>query len=337
MKTSTFLLLLILFFHASSQAQHKGFVVIGQILGADSLKQANMYRFDTGQVDTVTISNGQFIFTGNVKHPAIAVIGTDKLNRGHGVWLSNDTIRVTFKVEHQYLQPQEVIGPSESVDYLAHIKLINHIFSSKVSQLQQNQQINEFIQTYVSTHPDSYYSVSLLGMHMRFLGAGMAKELYAQLSPAIRNTDRGQHLATKIHTEETNALSKVIEPFSLPDQHGILHQVSTVGKPYTLLCFWSSWCGPCRVHNRDLIKLSQRMKDKCQLISISMDTDQQAWLKAIEKDQLTWLQLSDLKGGNSPVIKYFVIQSVPYYLLVNEAKQIVATNLTDARQLLEAN
>ncbi len=56
---------------------------------------------------------------------------------------------------------------------------------------------------------------------------------------------------------------------------------------YILIDFWASWCAPCRLGNKKLVKLHNKVSsDKMEIIGISIDTDTNKWLKAVEKDKI---------------------------------------------------
>jgi len=62
------------------------------------------------------------------------------------------------------------------------------------------------------------------------------------------------------------------------------------GKPLTLasahgkvvlLNFWATWCGPCRAEIPDLIELQQKYKDQLQIIGLTVDDDDVAFVKQV--------------------------------------------------------
>ena len=65
------------------------------------------------------------------------------------------------------------------------------------------------------------------------------------------------------------------------------------------------------------------------MVGVSLDEDKKAWLAAIEKLQMPWPQLSDLKGWNCEGAVLYKIQSIPSNLLVDQQGKIVATNLRE--------
>ena len=332
----THLTLLLIGLSLVGRAQDKGFVLIGRIVGDDSSRKATLFQWDITRADTTPIANGQFIFTGKVTHPDIAGVGTDKARQGRGVWLSNDTIRASFKREGKYLQPIAVSGPPETVDYFNNLNQINAYNTSQFSRPQKNQQVADLISQYVLNHPASFYSLHLMTMNSRTLGVGQTKTLLASLSPAMQQSQQASDLEKRLRNEEATTLEKTLDNFSLPDSSGVQQTVLPGKKPLTLLTFWASWCGPCRYHNQTLVKLYQRIDhSRVDLVSISLDNDRGAWLKAIAKDGLTWQQLSDLNYLSGPIAKKLSLNAVPQYLLVDSSNKIVAVNLDDAIKLID--
>ena len=57
-------------------------------------------------------------------------------------------------------------------------------------------------------------------------------------------------------------------------------------------------------------------------------------MKAIEKDQLNWFHVSDLKGWDSELVKEYGIKSVPSSFILNREGKVIAKNLR-AEKLLE--
>ena len=93
-----------------------------------------------------------------------------------------------------------------------------------------------------------------------------------------------------------------------------------------LLDFWASWCGPCRMANKELIKMYKEYKDNgFEVFSVSLDSDKNAWIKAIEKDKLEWPNHgSDLKDWESAPAQLYGITALPTTFLIDENGIIIA-------------
>lgn len=116
--------------------------------------------------------------------------------------------------------------------------------------------------------------------------------------------------------------------FKLPDQKGDSIALSQFRGQVIFLDFWASWCAPCRVANKHLVKIFPAMKNKgVVFISVSLDAKPVDWINAIKKDKLSWVQLIDKKGWNSPLVTEWGINSIPASFLIDQEGNIIAKNL----------
>lgn len=94
-----------------------------------------------------------------------------------------------------------------------------------------------------------------------------------------------------------------------------------------LLDFWASWCGPCRVANRQLVKLYNKYKSQgFEIFSVSLDQDKKSWQKAIEKDKITWIQVIDPRGWEAETANRWNIFQLPTSYLINKSGDVVAVD-----------
>jgi len=117
--------------------------------------------------------------------------------------------------------------------------------------------------------------------------------------------------------------------FSLNTNKGNSFSLSSLRGSYVLLDFWASWCTPCRYENPNLVEAYKKFAKKgLHIVQVSLDKDKNAWLQAIEKDNLTaWTHVSDLQYWNSPVAKLYNVQAIPANFLIDPSGKIIAQNL----------
>lgn len=99
-----------------------------------------------------------------------------------------------------------------------------------------------------------------------------------------------------------------------------------------LVDFWASWCAPCRLANKKLVKLYDKYKNQnFEIVGISIDTDKAKWLKAIEKDKLKHQQLIDPKGFDAKTAITFGVEALPAAYLFDASGKLIAINPTEAQ------
>jgi thiol-disulfide isomerase/thioredoxin len=196
---------------------------------------------------------------------------------------------------------------------------------------------------YIRSHPDSYVSAFLLSSYKRGLTMDTLQVYYSLLDNDVKSSTEGKKVLEYIYplTDDSNFRNKnpifgeefnkklheaeSVYDLSSKDTSGHLINMGAFKGQYLLIDFWASWCGPCIENFPFLEKLMKEYKsDPIQLISVSLDTRDEDWKKAITKYNLTGTQLSDLKGFNGILPVYCkVVTSIPRYVLINREGKII--------------
>jgi len=96
----------------------------------------------------------------------------------------------------------------------------------------------------------------------------------------------------------------------------------------TLVEFWASWCGPCRMEMPKYYGLYKQYHRKgFGMLGISLDDDRKKWTQAIAEDSLRIPHLSELQGGYGDDVKRFAIKGIPANLLVDSTGSVVAVDV----------
>src|SRR5688572_21028811 len=102
---------------------------------------------------------------------------------------------------------------------------------------------------------------------------------------------------------------------------------------------------PCRESNPMLIQLyseyhAQSFHDSSgfEIVSIGVERSREAWLKAIQVDQLQWpYQLLSTTRFESPIVEAFNVKPIPTIFLINPCGIIIAVgpSIEDVKKILD--
>ena len=96
----------------------------------------------------------------------------------------------------------------------------------------------------------------------------------------------------------------------------------------TIIDFWASWCGPCRQEMPNLVNTYNKYKEQgLGIVGVSLDEDKEQWKDAVKEMNMTWIQLSDLKGWGNSAAQMYGIQAIPFTIIVDEKGNVLNIGL----------
>ena len=179
-------------------------------------------------------------------------------------------------------------------------------------------------QTLDTANNPSVVLAGLIYLNSAYLGI-LPSEVIKKYLPRIEHLDIPlvRNTIALAESAETNRRGLFLPDLAFKDRSGDSHSLHEVAKKLTVVDFWASWCNPCRQANRtELPQLyeSFRKDTNKQLISISIDKNQEQWKKAMDADKVTWPQFVDDSRAFSNLLS---VHAVPLYLVLDEQKRIV--------------
>lgn len=188
----------------------------------------------------------------------------------------------------------------------------------------------QYVKQFIKTNSSNAVSLTVAQINLGNYSVKQIDTLLNELSPGIKETEYGKQLLSRAEIVKKTAPGSKFVDFSFQDTSGKVVTLSNYlgrGK-YVLLELWASWCAPC-------IKDIPHLKSVYQLyhpsgfevIQISMDDDKAKWLKAVNDQQMNWLQISDLKAFNGEFSKVYDFESIPTCILIGPNGEIITRNM----------
>jgi peroxiredoxin len=113
----------------------------------------------------------------------------------------------------------------------------------------------------------------------------------------------------------------------LPDPNGDTISLSSLKGKVILLSFWASWDQASVAHNIRLKGIYERYHPMgLEIYQVSFDNEKEAWQRAIQYDELPWINVSELSYPESSVAPVYNIKELPVVFVIDREGQIVGRN-----------
>ncbi|MCR9228356.1 MAG: AhpC/TSA family protein [Flavobacteriaceae bacterium] len=269
-------------------------------------------------IDSTIVEKNTFHFqTELTKTPLQVILRTKDFSHYRFLWLENNPM--TFDAANSDFRNAIVTGSLE--------ESLSYNLSKQTDTLPRGQKIITE-QQFVKQHPTSIHSAYVLSVYSTTWGKEKTKELYDNLSIEMKQTDFGKKTANYIKLNKNPKIGESYVDFEMENPNGELRRPSDFEGKLVLLEFWGSGCLPCRKENPNLVKTYEKYQPKgFEIFAVSQDTKRESWLKAINDDQLPWIQVSDLKGHNNTASLIYGISYIPDNFLIDQNGIIIERNL----------
>jgi peroxiredoxin len=306
-------------------------------------------------IDSAKVVDGKFSFKGTTSEPSI-----------HFLQVKNTNGKVIFILEEGKIDvvvykdsiAKSKIGGTKNNEYLLSFNLsaqkiqkrmldFQNLNMQKITEAQAKKdtivindlmkeyskfqdEMNLFTTNYPEQNPKAFISVLILENSIKNPGVDIEsfKKTFSKLDAALKNTKPGKSIENQLANYKPLTVNSVAPDFSAPNLDGKMVSLKESLGKVTIIDFWASWCGPCRRENPNVVALYNKFHSKgLNIVGVSLDKTKDDWKKAIEKDTITWIQVSNLKFWEEPIAKLYKVEQIPSTFILDKTGKIIAKNL----------
>lgn len=111
---------------------------------------------------------------------------------------------------------------------------------------------------------------------------------------------------------------------ALPNPQGDTVRLSSLKGKVVLIDFWTSTNPESLMENRELLEIYEQFNGKgFEVYQVSLDTDRESWVAAIQSANLPWINVSELNPNGSRVAQTYNVTKIPSNYLINRDFDIV--------------
>jgi len=308
-------------------------------------------------LDSTEIHGGEFNFKGKVKHPTMYHIQIGKrapidvLVENSDIWIKGsallpDEIKITGSSSNNdlvYLQKElKKIQNNRNTTLIElenarkqknnkQVKALEHRYNNSLDS------ILPITKQFVSNNTSSVGAAYFICTLTHKFEMDRLKDIIDLFDISIHDSEYLRFLNGELALNQKLNVDSQAPDFELPSSTGDTVRLSDYSGKYLIIEFWASWCKNSATRNKELKKLYDRYHEAgLEILSISLDKEEEEWMCAIERDSMQWRQASDLLYWESPVSKYYRVQKIPYEVLISPDGKIVAVNVNSRKYIMDA-
>lgn len=297
----------------------KGYTIRGEVPGAQGYA---VLRYDTpaGETvrDTAVLEDGKYVFRGSVEDVVMGTVAVfpEGMEPSRAfLYIENCPLTIadgkaSGGPNNDFMRAMSGAGEGldkDDPDYPAKIR----------------QALIDFVTSYPDVEAAAF-------MYYNFSREATYDELKAgfeRFTPRVQQSFLAQRLREDLVSRKATEPGLEAPDFTLPDREANAVTLSALRGQVVLVDFWASWCKPCRASMPGLKELYAKYHDKgFEILGVSIDSDAEAWQKAVAEDEIPWIHVLDAsqgKGRSTLAAELYGVRAVPTFFLIDREGKII--------------
>jgi thiol-disulfide isomerase/thioredoxin len=332
---SLFNTIVCMFLYFVSPAQNN-FIIRGRI---DLLSKSKsiIINSPSGQFAAPINSDGSFKITGKVNEASISLLKTDS-SVSDGIWLEPGEYAIVCKEitidgsKGYFLRTTKLKGPKDAQISYGFNQTLYSLGGKTKEETKKNYSDFSlyYLDSIIRNFPTSKTIPQILSVSQPLIGDEATQVFRTMMDEGQKTDIYSNGLDNYFKRKEKIEREKVFQDFQMPKQDGTVFKFSSVNKKLILIDFWSSDCAPCRRKHLELVDLYQKYSSKgLEIVSVSLDYNDKEWRKAMLKDKMTWINVSELQGWKTSLAQDYFVNSLPFSLWLDKDKKIIKGEVTE--------
>jgi thiol-disulfide isomerase/thioredoxin len=293
-----------------------------------------------GQFKIPISDDSTFNYELNIEEIRSASVRTES-SGATSLWLEAGVYSINFKeIKYGNMKRPALRVPFIKANQNAELQTY---FDEESYKLPGSKQVHKdfcvrFLDSVIAINPSSSILPEIIRLRQTYLGDSLTI-VYSNKIVTNKKDENIARIEKQLKRNKKIKKEIYFEPIAMKNEEGLEFNVSSLSnKKIIYLDFWASWCGPCRSSHAELNRLYEKYKALgFEIVGISLDGKRDLWQEAIKKDNINWINVSELKGFESDIVKNYFIDSIPFNIVIDGNRKIIATDIDkgELEQLLK--